>query len=84
METLSTVWSIINGIFAVGFFLLLVTVLRRNTTAFWQIAIGIFVLDYVNNWSVDRICFWGREGMVGAIAFFAFIAGILLWIIWDD
>jgi hypothetical protein len=84
MEMLSNIWMIMNGIFAVGYFLLLVTVLRRNTAAFWQIAIGVYILDYINNWNIDRLFFWGREAMSGAIAVFAFIAGIVLWLFWND
>jgi hypothetical protein len=84
METLSTIWSAINGVFAIGYFALLVMALRRNTRAFWQIAIGVYVLDYASNWGVDKIFFWGKEAMTGAIAVFAFIAGIILWLFWND
>lgn len=84
METLSTIWSAMNGVFAVSYFLLLVMVLRQSTRVFWQIAIGIYILDYISNWGVDQLFFWGKEAMTGAIAVFAFIAGIILWLFWND
>jgi hypothetical protein len=83
METITHIWSAMNWVFAAGYFLLLLFAFYRNQMAFWEIAVGVYVIDYVGNWGVDKMFFWGEPAMSGAIAFFAFMVGIILWTV-DD